>query len=201
MKKEIVVSVSSEQMNVNEFRRTYIALGKDKAIYEKATDPDSKPGNSTNWVTYVANHHIAVVLEIVVIIVSTGCRAKPCGSGYHSGGIVQRSALVSEVNILKHRTTNRRARFAAVFNAIHPVEAIEFANSGAVLKRELEVSLDAVARGEAVARQEVPRADGIAIVVLGIAGSVARRGDDGVEKRFESEFELLGYRILDISVV
>ncbi len=35
----------------------------DAAIYDKASNLNSKPGNSTNWVSYCANHHIAVVVE------------------------------------------------------------------------------------------------------------------------------------------
>lgn len=35
----------------------------DAAIYEKATIKNSKPGGSTQWVTYTANHHLAFVMR------------------------------------------------------------------------------------------------------------------------------------------
>lgn len=35
----------------------------DAAIFDKATNPSSTPGNATNWVEYCANHHIAVLIE------------------------------------------------------------------------------------------------------------------------------------------
>lgn len=34
----------------------------DFAIYDKATNPAARPGNSKNWVEYCANHHIAVLV-------------------------------------------------------------------------------------------------------------------------------------------
>lgn len=35
----------------------------DNEIYKRASDLTNKPGGSTNWVTYAANHHLTVVLE------------------------------------------------------------------------------------------------------------------------------------------
>lgn len=35
----------------------------DKCIYDKATSISATPGNSQQWVTYCANHHLAVLME------------------------------------------------------------------------------------------------------------------------------------------
>lgn len=35
----------------------------DKSIYEKATQSPATPGNSTQWVSFCANHHIALLVE------------------------------------------------------------------------------------------------------------------------------------------
>lgn len=56
------IDMAREIVSSNYFSGKKFSFG-DATIYEKANTPDAKPGNSTNWVTYCTNHHLAFVME------------------------------------------------------------------------------------------------------------------------------------------
>ena len=56
------IDISKEIVNSPCFYGEHFSYG-DKCIYEKANAVDAKPGNSTQWVTYCANHHLTVLME------------------------------------------------------------------------------------------------------------------------------------------
>lgn len=56
------IDISKEIVNSSYFFGEKFSYG-DKCIYEKATTVNAKPGNSTQWVTYCANHHLTVLME------------------------------------------------------------------------------------------------------------------------------------------
>lgn len=56
------IDMSREIVNSKRFYGKDFSYG-DCMIEQKATVPNAKPGNSTNWVTFCANHHLAVVIE------------------------------------------------------------------------------------------------------------------------------------------
>lgn len=77
--KQYIVKKGEKDRRNNIFTRSYIDMAKeivnstyyngphfsygDQCIYDKANIPNSKPGNSQQWVTYCANHHFAVLKE------------------------------------------------------------------------------------------------------------------------------------------
>lgn len=77
--KQYIVKKGEKDRRRNIFTRSYIDMAKeivnstyyngphfsygDQCIYDKANIPNSKPGNSQQWVTYCANHHFAVLME------------------------------------------------------------------------------------------------------------------------------------------
>ncbi len=56
------IDISKEIVNSSYYYGEHFSYG-DKCIYEKANASDSKPGNSAQWVTYCANHHLTVLME------------------------------------------------------------------------------------------------------------------------------------------
>lgn len=56
------IDMAREIANSNYYSGESFSFG-DAAIYEKANTPNAKPGGSTNWVTYCANHHLAFVMK------------------------------------------------------------------------------------------------------------------------------------------
>lgn len=57
-----IIDITKEIVNSKYFFGKEFSYG-DKCIYEKAYSANVKPGNPQQWVTYCANHHLAVVME------------------------------------------------------------------------------------------------------------------------------------------
>lgn len=56
------IDISKEIVNSPYFFGEQFSYG-DKCIYEKSHLPNATPGNSKQWVTYCANHHLTVLME------------------------------------------------------------------------------------------------------------------------------------------
>lgn len=56
------IDIAKEIVNSSYFSGQKFSYG-DQCIYNKANIPNSKPGNSQQWVTYCANHHFALLME------------------------------------------------------------------------------------------------------------------------------------------
>lgn len=78
MEKETIVKVSSKEMNVSEFRKKYVTLGKQKANYEKDLEAYSNEFLEKNY-----NTNLTVPIKISGRLTSTGGYFK----GRISGGV------------------------------------------------------------------------------------------------------------------
>lgn len=56
------IDIAREIVNSQYFFGQHFSYG-DQCIFDKANTPNSKPGNSQQWVTYCANHHFTVLME------------------------------------------------------------------------------------------------------------------------------------------